>query len=69
MIFVDSVLVFGYIPQSCVDFVWVFDDFKTIVVNNGGFACSGPGNAGETLICGHDPRNFRVKKTRRAEGC
>ena len=32
---------------------------KINLANNGGFACMGPENAGETRVFGHDPRNLR----------
>ena len=37
---------------------------KSALVNNGGFVGLGAGNAGETRVFGHDPRNLRGKNLR-----
>ena len=65
------------VTHDFVDFVWFFGIFnikvmislrflvmskKTALVNNDGFVGLGPGNAGETRVVGHDPRNLQAKE-------
>ena len=69
MILLISNRVFATSDKKCVDFAWVFADFKkSTIANNGGLAWFGLGNAGETRVFGHDPRNLRANNLRQ-RGC